>query len=123
MEELTSRPQSRGELDRDALVEELCLAPDQKSIRDGGNPRSLVIRPADSTRRDTVAIETTTTQVYASHVIAAVPRPIGVGDYYALALDGSHQVHLARCDRLTLVEEERFEARLRIVEPSHQTID
>ena len=105
------------------LVEELQLAKRGavQSMRNVvGEVVAVTVRPADSTHRETVVATGKTRELRARSVVAHVTRPVAIGGFYELTLDGSTidvPAAFARCDQITMLGEDLFEARFQFLQP------
>ncbi|MCA8976333.1 MAG: hypothetical protein KDC98_16560 [Planctomycetes bacterium] len=80
----------------------------------------VTIRPADSMARERTVAEGTTRELHSRSVVIEVTRPVAIGAFYEIELSGMSlglPVVFGRCDHITMLAEDRFEARLQFLQP------
>lgn len=109
--------------EKQQLLEELQLAKGGgvQSVRAvAGTSAAVTIRPADSVDRGRVVATGKARELRPRSVIAQVDSPVAVGSFYELHLDDpaiDAPVAFGRCDQITMLAEDRFEARFQFLQP------
>lgn len=111
------------EQDKQQLIEELQLAK-----RDTvGSARKMTaeaiattVRPADSVLRDQVVATGITRELRTRSTVLELSQPVHIGSFYDLQFDSDAlevSDSFARCDQITMLAENRFEARFQFLHP------
>ena len=109
--------------EKQLLVEELQLAKRGavKSVRSAAaSVVAVTVRPADSADREQVVATGMTRELRSRSVTAHVSRPVAIGSFYELTFDTSAidlPAAFGRCDQITMLAEDRFEARFQFLQP------
>ncbi|MFK7742252.1 MAG: hypothetical protein AB8H80_18200 [Planctomycetota bacterium] len=108
---------------REQLLEELQLAT-AKAPKSGGAGTAanhpVTVRPANSIERIAAQTEGTAAISQGRALAAELPLPITVGSFYEITLHahrGRDITAFARCDQVTMTAEDKFSARLQLLEP------
>jgi hypothetical protein len=81
---------------------------------------SVTVRPADSMCREQVLAEGVSRELHSRSMVLEAARPVAIGGFFELRFDGVNlglPVVFGRCDQITMLAEDRFEARFQFLQP------
>lgn len=109
--------------EKQQMIEELQLAKRGavKSVRSVVTSAvAVTVRPADSAHREQVVATGKARDLKAGSVVTHLTRPVAIGAFYELTMEGSAidmPAAFVRCDQIIMLAEDLFEARFQFLQP------